>query len=291
MKKNKQNNRIPLTLEQHQQILYDILYMVDDFCKAHDIPYFLVGGTLLGAVRHQGIIPWDDDVDIAMTRENYERFNREFRAEKVDGYELYDYEHSRNYFHPFLKLARTDTWTNSKVTHSIAIDIFAYDGCGDNLQQAQQYFLHLQEETRTVIKKLWLAYAKGINKVKFFIKYFPIIMIYYLPLKCITPMRLRYLHGVYGQFCKFNVADCKYAANIPWGRYGIGEVQPSESFIKLTTMQFGERALPVPSGWHDYLTGIYGDYMVPLPLEKRHRHTKISYRVVFPREVDGSEIE
>ena len=63
-----------LSLEEHQQILYDMLYMFDDFCREHGLSYFLVGGSLLGAVRHQGIIPWDDDVDNGMERTQFERF-------------------------------------------------------------------------------------------------------------------------------------------------------------------------------------------------------------------------
>lgn len=273
------NKLIPLTLEQHQQILYEILYMVDDFCKAHNIDYFLVGGTLLGAVRHQGIIPWDDDVDIAMTRENYERFIHEFRHATIQGYQLYDFENMPDYYLPFLKVVRTDTWMEVGETHHISIDVFVYDGCGNDLQQAQQYFLHIREEIDTVKKRLWLGYLTGIKRIKFFIKCFPAIMLHYLPMKCNASKRLRYLHSIYDQCCRFKVTDSKYSACIVWGAYGKGEVQPSESFLKLTTMQFGERILPVPSGWHEYLTGIYGDYMTPLPVKKRLRHTNASYLI------------
>lgn len=270
---------IPLTLEQHQQILYEILYFVDDFCKANDIPYFLVGGTLLGAVRHQGIIPWDDDVDIAMTRENYVRFIEVFRRSSKEGYELYDFEQTPNYYVPFLKLARTDTWTNVRQTHRIGIDIFSYDGCGDDLQQAQLYFLQTQRKIRVVSRKFKMAYVSGIHRIKYFIQHFSTVMLYYLPLKYNTPKRLKYLHSVYDQCSRFKVTDSKYSANVAWGLYGKGEVQPSEYFIKLTTMQFGKRSLPVPSGWHEYLKGLYGNYMKLPPIDRRQRHSKISYKI------------
>ncbi len=71
------NQESPATLQQHQQALYELLEAFDSACKALDIPYLLFAGTLLGAVRHQGFIPWDDDVDVVMLRKDYERFLQE----------------------------------------------------------------------------------------------------------------------------------------------------------------------------------------------------------------------
>lgn len=68
--------KIALSLKEHQDILYELLYVLDDFCNDNRIRYFLGYGTLLGAVRHHGIIPWDDDADIMMEREEYERFQK-----------------------------------------------------------------------------------------------------------------------------------------------------------------------------------------------------------------------
>lgn len=219
-----------------------------------------------------------------MTRENYERFLEEFRRTNMKGFQLYDFENTPNYYHPFLKLAKTDTWTNARETHRISIDIFAYDGCGDDLQQAHKYLQHTRKEMSSVMRNFHMAYVSGIIRIKYLVKCFPIAifryLFRYLPLKYNTQKRLKYLRSVYDKCNKYKVTDSKYSANIAWGLYGNGEVQPSESFINLTTMQFGERTLPVPSGWHEYLTGIYGDdYMTPLPIKKRHRHTKVSYKI------------
>lgn len=270
--------RIPLTLEQHQQILYEILYMVDDFCKAHDIPYFLVGGSLLGAVRHQGIIPWDDDVDIAMTRENYERFITLFHAESVDGYELLDLEHTEGYLYPFAKMTKSDTWTSGIETHKISIDIFVYDGCGDNIQDAQRHFAKFRKKVQK-FASLYLfkypfnqVYDCWKAKLVYFITDFPSDMLKLYPLRYSKKLRKRYLSRLCAQCARLRVASVQYSACIVWGIYGKGEVQPSSSFINLDKMKFGERELPVPSGWHDYLTGIYGDYMTPPPVSKRHQH-------------------
>lgn len=276
---------IPLTLEQHQQILYEILYMVDDFCKAHDIPYFLVGGSLLGAVRHQGIIPWDDDVDIAMTRENYDRFIEEFRADPTIGYGIFDFEHDKHCYFPFVKVFKCGTYNVEEgipcknQSCKISIDLFVYDGCYDDLEQSQEYMLSLRQKIRKYYGALCTKfnsrnYSVFNAKVYYLIKTLPFVVIpHYLH-------RKQFLGKLYRKLQARSVHENKYSACIAWGVYGKGEVQPSESFLNLTTMQFGERQLPVPSGWHEYLKGIYGtDYMTPLPIEKRHRHTDASFMI------------
>lgn len=274
---------VPLTLEQHQQIIYEILYMVDDFCKAHNIPYFLVGGTLLGAVRHQCIIPWDDDADIAMTRENYERFINLFHQEGTEGYELYDLKHKKAYLYPFAKMVKKDSRTSNK----ISIDIFVYDGCGDNLNEAQRYFLKYRKKTQKFVdcivnqvpfNKLYDCWKA---KLVYFVREFPIDIFMYVPAKLFPSQRKKYINKICSQCASYRVQDTQYSACIVWGIYGIGEVQPSSYFLNLEQMRFGTRELPVPSGWHGYLTGIYGDYMTPLPENKRHQHRKhISSAVV-----------
>lgn len=274
---------IPLTLEQHQQVLYDIVYMVDDFCKAHDIPYFLVGGSLLGAVRHQGIIPWDDDMDIAMTRENYERFLELFHAEGVEGYELLDYKHTRGFWFPFAKLAKTDTWTSLWETHKIHIDVFPYDGCGDDLEQAQEYFVQNKKKIHQMYclgSPFSKIYTTWKPRVYFFLVTLPRHFFLYVPLMLFPRLKDKYLLRWHKRHTFYDINHSKYCTNIVWGCYGKGEVQLSEGFLKLDKMRFGTRELPVPSGWHEYLTGIYGDYMQLPPEDKRRTHLEDgSYRI------------
>lgn len=275
---------VPLTLEQHQEILYEILYMVDDFCKAHDIPYFLVGGSLLGAVRHQGIIPWDDDVDIAMTRENYNRFIDLFHAEGVEGFELYFHEYTKGYFLPFARMTKTGTWNSNPGTHRIFVDISPYDGCGNTMEEALAYFKtnrrKITEFRDLCSNRFNILYNCWKSKLLFFILKFPKELITLFPQIVFPQKRAKYLSKLNSKFALKSIIDTKYCANFVAGRYGKGEVQPSTSFLKLAKMRFGTRDLPIPSGWHEYLTGIYGDYITPLPENKRVRHTETSYLIV-----------
>lgn len=269
------NNHIPLTLEQHQQILYEILYMVDDFCRAHDIPYFLVGGTLLGAVRHQGIIPWDDDADIAMTRENYERFIKLFHAEGVGGYELLDLVHTEGFLFPFAKMRKIFTSSSAAEASyiNIEIDIFVYDGCGDTLQEAQENFLKTRNKIQKFANLFLLKFNKSYDcwksKIVYLIKDFPKDLFMFYPMWIFPHWKKSYISGLISQCTKYSVSDAKYSACIVWGIYGKGEIQLSSSFLNLEKMRFGTRYLPVPSGWHAYLSGLYGDYMTPPPENKR----------------------
>ena len=124
-----------MTLQEIQQYSFKALLHVHEFCVEHDIPYTLAYGTLIGAVRHKGFIPWDDDIDIIMTRENFERFLKEFKSD--DHYRLVS-PYDRNSFLAFarvcdIKETQIETrfpWSN--YTTGVWIDIFPMDAISDN---------------------------------------------------------------------------------------------------------------------------------------------------------------
>lgn len=120
-------------LKKLQAVLLDILKVIDEFCRANDIAYFLDSGTALGAVRHGGFIPWDDDVDLGMLREDYDRFI-ELAAEGLpEGYSLHTYENTPGFAGMFAKVYRDGTVFETKETRAagcpqcVFVDIFPYD--------------------------------------------------------------------------------------------------------------------------------------------------------------------
>lgn len=256
--------------------------MIDDFCQAHDIPYFLVGGSLLGAVRHQGIIPWDDDVDIAMTRENFNKFIALYHAEEVEGYELCDLDHTEGYLFPFAKMRKILSKNSSSKAQkiNIEIDIFVYDGCGENLQEAQSYFFKkrnkIQKFANLFLLKFNKAYDCWKSKIVYIIKDFPQDLFVFYPMWFSPQWKKSYISKLNSQCARYSVSEKKYSACIVWGIYGKGEIQLSSSFLNLDKMRFGTRELPIPSGWHAYLSGLYGDYMTP-PSENKRRIKHASY--------------
>lgn len=274
--------KLPLTLTEHQQILYDILYMLDDFCTEHDIRYFLVGGSLLGAIRHGGIIPWDDDIDVGMERSEYERFIVLFQQNMPQGYCLLSINNTPGYTLPFVKVAKLGT-IQKEVSKNIPasgipvnIDILPQDGCpGETKGKALSYF---KKKRRLIQGIVWWRYNEPISfKPANWRKSFRVVR---YRIRYCTLSRVR---KVYDSVRQFPARDCKYYACLVNGIYGKAEVQHSESITgDLPLIAFGERQLPVPKQWHEYLLSLYGDYMTPLASEQRKRHADDghSYRIV-----------
>lgn len=120
-------------LETLQNTEYEILCAIDLFCKVNGIRYSLYGGTLIGAVRHQGFIPWDDDIDIVMLRDQYTKFCESWKANPISGYYLENYETDFYTQNTHTKIRKNGTVLLSDVEdesighHGIWIDIFVMD--------------------------------------------------------------------------------------------------------------------------------------------------------------------
>lgn len=121
------------TLQKLKDTLLEIMTDFDSFCKEHQLNYYLIGGTLLGAVRHKGFIPWDDDLDVVMPREDYERFISLFSKASQSKYVIQSIETDENYWLPFAKLRKNNTLYDDLPTRyvkshrGIFIDIFPLD--------------------------------------------------------------------------------------------------------------------------------------------------------------------
>jgi len=266
-----------LSLEEHQQILYEIVYMLDDFFKKYGIKYWLLGGTLLGAIRHQGIIPWDDDADIAMERSEYEKFIKLFRENTPSGYCMYTIEDTKGYYYPFAKIGKIGTHLVEPLDYlpkeglCINVDIIPMDGCPGELEEARQYFETYREG---VVNRLWCWCSAKLSNFKtwkeklHFIKY------------SIPYFKHRMFLSYYSEPTQYPIKENKYFACMCWGIYGAKkEVLPSEYVSSFVTAKFGERDLPVPKHYHEYLSTIYGDYMTPIK-NREHKRVGTSYLII-----------
>ena len=126
------------TVEEHQEVLYELLIEFDRICRIHNIPYILYAGTAIGAVRHNGFIPWDDDADVLMLRKNYERFLELADQSLSDKYFLQK-EYSEHWPIGSTKLRKNNTTCLEKYHpddierhQGIYIDIFPCDNASDN---------------------------------------------------------------------------------------------------------------------------------------------------------------
>ncbi len=121
-----------LTIDEIKQTELSILDYIDCVCKQHNIRYYLAYGTLLGAIRHKGFIPWDDDIDIYMLREDYDRFIKLLSAEKDNHYSILSIYNDSDYFYEFAKVVDNRTCViteNVKENHNegVWVDIFPLD--------------------------------------------------------------------------------------------------------------------------------------------------------------------
>jgi len=146
-----------LTLQELKDIEFDILKMFDAFCKENNIRYFFAYGTLLGAIRYKGFIPWDDDVDVLVPREDYDRLLKLFTDSEQ--YRLYAYEREPKYRYPFAKLCDMTTRKDeggyeNGVELGVDIDIFPLDAWDNDLEKAKK-------EAKTIGRNMaYLGYTK-----------------------------------------------------------------------------------------------------------------------------------
>lgn len=149
-------------LKKIQRVELGILLYFDQFCKENDIEYFLGGGTLLGAIRHSGFIPWDDDVDVMMTRDNYNNFCKVAASEKLDGRFFFQVSDTDSEYHDYMaKLRLKDTAYATrnnlqfeKMEKGFFIDIFPHDLTSNN-RTIQRLHIFITKLTRSMVYHKW----------------------------------------------------------------------------------------------------------------------------------------
>lgn len=136
----------PVTLEESKQIQFELLKKVHKYCKDNNLSYFLIDGTLLGAIRHHGFIPWDDDIDILMPRKDYDLFFQKFGER--DNAKAINCETDNDYYLPFGKVIDTRTVVKENISLKtelgVYIDVFVLDALSDNYKENERAVKKLQ---------------------------------------------------------------------------------------------------------------------------------------------------
>lgn len=253
-------------LKSIQNILLAYLLEVDRICKKHNIKYFLGGGTLLGAIRHHGFIPWDDDADIMMLREDYDKFCKIAKSEMPASMTFQTNENDKNCFYEFAKFRLNDTVfatgfaKNHKQMHNgIAFDIFCHDKTA-NSKLGQKIHMSMTLFTRALVFNKWNnRKAENNSKIQtFFTNFFKVVF----PLRFSLWLERKTLN-----FFK-RKKNAKYLYD-GMGRNIYNGSFPINYLDEAIYVNFEGYKLPVPKEYDKYLTFLYGDYMQLAPLSTR----------------------
>lgn len=282
-----------LTQEESARMKKMLLIIYNDFaelCEKQKITFMLGGGSCLGAIRHHGFIPWDDDLDIMMPRKDYENLIEVLKSGALgDKYEINYPTKTTDCKNTFLKIYRKGTLDNELFNENtpfprgIFLDIFPMDSApksklarrirgviSDGLQFVATCVLYAQYPSDK-----YKRFVSGDEDTK---------RRFQLRIKIgnickIIPHRL-WVHW----FDKFNSSDKATGyTTIPTGRkHYVGETQPTSVFLPVRYEKFEGMDCPIPGNAEVYLTALYGDFMKLPPEDKRERHLVYQFKCDLP---------
>lgn len=238
----------------HQLRMFDMLKYLDKTCKKHNIKYWLCSGTLLGAVRHGGFIPWDDDVDIEMLREDFEKFAKVMRDEPNANYVLQTHKTDPNYFAPYGKLRDLHSYIKEDNSNDLH---YKYTGCYIDVFIIEPSSSKFLSQLGSMFWCKLLASSYKLGKMRSI--YYPLVyaMIYHL---IFPPLRFFSALGANKQY-RLALGSCFFKP-----RY-------YNDIFPLRTLLFENIEFPVPGNYDSYLRNIYGDYNQLPNLNNLEQHT------------------
>ena len=256
-----------LLFDEIRTIQIDILVAFAKFCNDNNLYYTLGYGTLLGAVRHKGFIPWDDDIDVVMPRPDYEKFIELSKKKRISpNIEVLSYKLGNNTY-PFIKLIDNRTEVEEKFVSNtkigVWIDVFALDGNFKN-----NFLNVLHYKTARIIRKIIEIkrndFGSGTTRKKQILKgiIYPFTKLFSYNFLCKAMDKV---------CCIKNYKNSDYIGCVVWGYDGKDRTE-KKPFLKKVYFEFENNLFNAPSNYDSFLRGIYGDYMQLPPEDKRIRH-------------------
>ena len=257
-----------LTLEEIKEIELRNLCEFDAICKAHNFRYSLAGGTMLGAIRHKGFIPWDDDIDLMMPRPDYEKFI-EYCKHNNTPFSMLCAETNNEYKYLFAKLCDRNTVLVEDATGTecgIYIDIFPIDGLGNTYEEAKCQLNQTRFKRELLVAANWKNFFRSKTRA-WYIE--PIRFAFFVLSRFCKPHRL--INDIQKSLRKVDFEDCKYVGAV-MGAYREREIQKASIWNELWDTEFENIKFSGVKDYDSYLSTLYGDYMKLPPKEKQVTH-------------------
>lgn len=259
-----------------QEKQFEMLKVFVEICNKHNLSYFLVGGTTLGAVRHKGFIPWDDDVDVGMVREEYDKF-LEIAPKELEGtkFFLQTWKSDPHYTYPFAKIRNNETtyvenfFAGHQINHGVWIDIMPIDGLTDKDIPKEKCKWRL----RRYIFHIYMAYLPALTRKVHKKTFFKDILLGFVGI-LFYPLNIAHFHqkrlDKMGR--QFPTETATLAGNSLYFFTGKVEGLPPRIYRETTDAEFEGITVKIPKDYDTYLKCLYGDYMKLPPEEKRVGH-------------------
>ena len=265
-----------ISADRIKKIELELLKDFDTVCRECGYRYSLGGGSLLGAIRHKGFIPWDDDVDVMMPRKDYEDFLSHCRTTKRP-YRVISYKSNDSYLNLFAKLEAKNTVLDNgskNDCYGVNIDIFPLDGLGDSPKEAKRNFNSTRFLRELLNASKWKRYEKSRTHA---IYYEPIRFFFFIISRFVKPRKI--IRKI-DEKMKNKDFDRSGWAGCICGSYRNREIVPRQDFSEYIELEFEGYMFKVIKNYDRYLTQHYGDYMVLPPKQQRvSRHSFVAYEL------------
>lgn len=274
----------PETLRKLQLKELDTLVYFKEFCDKNNLLFYLCGGCCIGSLRTGGFIPWDDDIDILMPRDDYEKLYKLWDNDKQERFKLLRTDEKIFTGNIFTTIVDTETTcvkanqAHLDIPFGIMMDIFPIDGC------PKGKFKRTMQKLNAMIYSLFLAQIVPENHGGIM----ALGSKFLLSIVRSPKAREKKWRNAERRMSKYKIADCEYITELCEGVHSMQPEYPKEWFASAVYREFEGLQMPIPVGYDPYLKKAFGDYMTPPPEDKQKPHhdmilvdTERSYKEVL----------